>query len=492
MPSHNFRAAMLTAAPATCLATTAGAQGFISPGALAVSPPGQSSNPAPAQAAPQAAPEATPSAARPRHNLRLPTPGPPRGACRCGCGRCPKSGPPGIQVGAAHPCLAVGRSVNPPPRRGEPRLGPQPGTCGLAGPASGGNCATQISRQLHARSPSLGGGFVSGAGRTTEALAGLLVETPKGCVPLRTFADVENTNGPNQVLRENGRRRIVVQANTDGSDMGAIIRAIQSKARNLALPAGYSVGPLGSFWAQGEAAKLIGVLSLVSLAMVSTVLYSRYRSAVLVRLIMSNIQLAPIGSVAAVWLAGQPLSVATMVGFITLTDISARNGILKVSHYINHAWHEGFAFWSDMVVCGSLKRLTSLLMTALSAGFALQPLIIGAGAPGKEILHPVAITIFGGLVSTTLLDTLLTPVLFLRIGRRPFARREGNSPCHQKLPGDRLGTRRHQLHDREAAHRGHGEDHHCAVAHRVRKDSAGPLRVRAVAASDFTETRSSP
>ena len=125
--------------------------------------------------------------------------------------------------------------------------------------------------------------------RTTEALAGLLVETPKGRVPLRTFADVEDTDGPNQVLRENGRRRIVVQANTDGSDMGRIIGAIRAEAAKLSLPPGYSVELEGTFQAQEEAAKLIGVLSLVSLAGIFTVLYSRYRSAVLALLIMGNV-----------------------------------------------------------------------------------------------------------------------------------------------------------------------------------------------------------
>jgi len=258
--------------------------------------------------------------------------------------------------------------------------------------------------------------------RTTEALAGLLVETPKGRVPLRTFADVEDTDGPNQVLRENGRRRIVVQANTDGSDMGRIVGGIRAEVAKLALPPGYSVELEGTFQAQEEAARLIGALSLVSLAMIFTVLCSRYRSAVLALLIMGNVPLALIGSVAALWIAGQPLSVASMVGFITLTGISARNGILKVSHYINLVLHEGEAFGPDMVVRGSLERLTPVLMTALSASLALLPLMLGADAPGKEILHPVAITIFGGLVSATLLDTLLTPVLFLHLGRKPLER----------------------------------------------------------------------
>ena len=134
---------------------------------------------------------------------------------------------------------------------------------------------------------------------------------------------------------------------------------------------------------------------------------------------MGNVPLALIGSVAALWLAGQPLSVASMIGFITLTGIAVRNGILKISHYINLALKEGMPFGHDLVVRGSVERLTPVLMTAMSAGVALVPLLIDAANPGKEILHPVAVTIFGGLLSATLLDTLLTPVLFLRYGKAP-------------------------------------------------------------------------
>ncbi len=263
---------------------------------------------------------------------------------------------------------------------------------------------------------------LSDAGRTTEALADMLVETPKGRVPLRTFAEVVDDDGPNQILRENGTRRIVVQANTNGSDEGRVIQAIRDVIAGQALPQGYFIQLEGTFQAQEEAGKLIAGLSLVSLALIFTVLYSRYRSAVLALIIMGNVPLALIGSVTALWLSGQPLSVASMVGFITLTGISARNGILKVSHYINLVLHEGEAFGPEMVVRGSLERLTPVLMTAFSAGFALLPLMLGADTPGKEILHPVAITIFGGLVSATLLDTLLTPVLFLKLGRKPLER----------------------------------------------------------------------
>jgi HME family heavy-metal exporter len=158
------------------------------------------------------------------------------------------------------------------------------------------------------------------------------------------------------------------------------------------------------------------------LAVIFTILFSRYRSVIFTLIIMGSVPLALIGSILALWIAGQPLSVASMVGFITLTGIAARNGILKLSHYINLAIHEGLPFGRELVMRGSLDRLTPVLMTALSAAFALLPLLIDAATPGKEILHPVAVTIFGGLISATLLDGLLTPVLFLRFGKRPLER----------------------------------------------------------------------
>jgi HME family heavy-metal exporter len=263
---------------------------------------------------------------------------------------------------------------------------------------------------------------VADADRTTAGLSKLVVETPAGRVPLSSFAQIVDTDGPNQIQRDNTRRRIVVYANTDGSDMAAVIRNIRKIVADTQLPAGYSTTLEGTFQAQEDASRLIALLSLLSLGAIFTVLYSRYRSGVLALIIMGNIPLALIGSVAALWLAGQPLSVATMIGFITLAGISARNGILKISHYINLVLREGEAFGRQMIVRGSLERLTPVLMTALSAGFALLPLMIGADEPGKEILHPVAIVIFGGLITSTLLDTVLTPILFLRYGGKPVER----------------------------------------------------------------------
>jgi HME family heavy-metal exporter len=259
--------------------------------------------------------------------------------------------------------------------------------------------------------------------RTTQALGDLLIETPAGWVPVRELAEVRETDGPNQILRENGRRRLVVLGNTDGRvDMAGVVAQIRSIIAAADLPPGYSATLEGTFQAQEEASRTIGLLSLVSLGMVFALLYSRYKSTVCALIIMGSVPLALIGSVAALWIAGQPLSVASMIGFITLTGIAARNGILKISHYINLALHEGLPFGRDLIIRGSLERLTPVLMTALSAGVALVPLMIGSGDPGKEILSPVAITIFGGLISSTLLDTFLTPVLFLRYGRASLER----------------------------------------------------------------------
>ena len=281
--------------------------------------------------------------------------------------------------------------------------------------------------------------------RTTQRLGDLLIETPAGWIPARQLADIKETEGPNQILRENGRRRVVVLANTNGTaDMTKIVESIREVTASTKLPEGFYTRLEGTFQAQEEASRTIGILSLLSLSLVFAILYNRYRSVLFALIVMGNVPLALIGAVIALWLTGQPLSVASMVGFITLTGIAARNGILKISHYINLALQEGMPFGRDLVVRGSLERLTPVLMTALAAGVALVPLLIDAATPGKEILHPVAVTIFGGLISATLLDTFLTPVLFLRYGEKHLERlrrdaaavrdpAHGPSPCRSLL-----------------------------------------------------------
>ncbi len=258
------------------------------------------------------------------------------------------------------------------------------------------------------------------AERNPQGLANMLIDSPHGRIPLSRVANIEEADGPNQIGRENSRRRIVIAANTDGSDMSAVIEQIRQKVSNANLPEGYFINLEGQFQAQEQATRLIALLSLVSLSLIFMVLYSRYRSSRLAFMIMGNIPMALIGSVIAMWLADISLSVASLVGFITLTGIATRNGILKISHYINLCKFEGETFGKAMIIRGSLERLTPVLMTALVAAFALLPLLLAADAPGKEILHPVAVVIFGGLISSTLLDTLLTPLMFWLFGQPPL------------------------------------------------------------------------
>ena len=255
--------------------------------------------------------------------------------------------------------------------------------------------------------------------RTTGALSELLIETPRGAVPLSEVAMVRETDGPNQINRENGKRRIVVQANlAPNANLSAITQEIRTAMDAIPPPSGGFYALEGQFEAQAEATATIGGLALVSFALIFALLYSRYRSIALALIVMGGVPMALIGSVLALWLFGLPLSVASLIGFVTLTGIAARNGILKISHYLNLVLYEGETFGDALIIRGTLERLTPVLMTALSAGLALIPLILGAGEPGKEILHPVAVTIFGGLVTATLLDALVTPILFKLFGQK--------------------------------------------------------------------------
>ena len=258
--------------------------------------------------------------------------------------------------------------------------------------------------------------------RSPEGLGRLLIETPNGRVPLSRVASIEDSDGPNQVSRDDGRRRIVLSANVQGRALSDVVIDLRRVVAQSKLPEGYFITLGGQFQAQEEASRLVGLLSIVSLLLMFVVLYSRYRSVTLSVLVMANIPLALVGAVFGLWLSGQPLSVAALIGFITLAGISVRNGILKVSHYLNLMRLEGERFDTAMILRGSIERLSPVLMTALVTAFALAPLLFEAERPGTEILHPVAVVIFSGLISSTLLDTFLTPALFWLFGRKPAAR----------------------------------------------------------------------
>ncbi len=257
-------------------------------------------------------------------------------------------------------------------------------------------------------------------GRGIEGLRNLLIDTPAGRVPLSQLATIEEGDGPNQVSRDDGRRRIVLSANAQGRALSDVVADIRKVTGDTALPEGYFITLGGQFQAQEDASRLIGLLSLVSVGLIFLILYSRYRSAVLAAIIMANIPLALVGAVVGLWLSGQPLSVAALVGFITLAGIAIRNGILKVSHYVNLCAFEGESFTPAMLLRGSAERLTPVLMTALVAAFALAPLLFEAEMPGTEILHPVAVVIFSGLMTSTLLDSFLTPAMVWLFGQKPI------------------------------------------------------------------------
>ncbi|HVG64108.1 MAG TPA: efflux RND transporter permease subunit [Hyalangium sp.] len=254
---------------------------------------------------------------------------------------------------------------------------------------------------------------------SAESFRRALVDTPSGArVPVSAVAEVVETRGPNLINHDHLQRRVVVMANVAGRDLGSAVDEVRAQvAARVKLPVGSSIAYEGQFESQQSATRLIALLSLVSLVGMFLVLYSHFRSVRLVLQVMLNIPLSLVGSVAAVLLTDRTLSVATLVGFITLCGIASRNTIMMISHYLHLVEVEGEHFGPEMVVRGSLERLVPVMMTALTAGLALVPLALASGAPGKEILHPVAVVILGGLISSTLLDMVVTPAVFYRFGR---------------------------------------------------------------------------
>jgi len=256
-----------------------------------------------------------------------------------------------------------------------------------------------------------------------ERLRGLLIDTPLGgAVPLAQLADIREALGPNAINREDAMRRIVISANVGGSSrraLDAIVADIQTTlARDLPMESGYFISYEGQFQSQQAAARLIGLLAVLTLAAIFLLLYSHFRSAMIVAQVLLNVPLSFVGALALTYWTLGTISVATLVGLITLAGIATRNTIMMISHYLHLMQHEGEKFGPQMILRGSLERLVPVTMTALAAGLALIPLALAAHEPGKEILYPVAIVILGGLFSSTLLDMAVTPAVFLKFGKR--------------------------------------------------------------------------
>ena len=245
----------------------------------------------------------------------------------------------------------------------------------------------------------------------------LSLELPHGGrIPLSAVAKVYEGGGPNTISHERVKRRIAIRANTTDRDLGSVVADIKQAVRaNVKMPEGYFVEYGGQFEAQQEATQLIGLLSIVSFFGVFLVLYTLFPSARIVLQVMFALPIAYVGGILALWLTGQTLTVASLVGFISLGGIAARNGILLVSHYLHLMREEGEHFSADMVLRGSLERLAPVLMTALTAGIGLVPLVLGGQQPGKEILYPVATVILGGLITSTACEYIVHPGLFFRL-----------------------------------------------------------------------------
>lgn len=237
-------------------------------------------------------------------------------------------------------------------------------------------------------------------------------------VKLSDVANVYQGHGPNMINRENLQRRLYVSANGDGVDLGKLVAEIQKRLEKIPLSEGYHIELAGQFESQQRSSKKMIWLGLSALLGIFLVLYFHFNSTLLSAQIMLNIPLALIGSIAAIWMTDRSFSLASLIAFVTLCGIASRNGIMMVSHYLHLMEHEGEKFGRAMVIRGTLERLVPVLMTALTAVLALMPLLFAAGEPGKEILHPVAVVITGGLLTSTLLDLFVTPAVFLAYGEK--------------------------------------------------------------------------
>ncbi len=260
---------------------------------------------------------------------------------------------------------------------------------------------------------------------TPESIRILPVEIAEGgYVPLELLADIDEALGANVINRENGQRRIIVQANVAERDLVSVVQDIQLRINaEIEFPAGYFVVYGGEYESQTAALDAITLLGAVAFLGMFLVLYAHLGSINFALQVMLSIPLAFIGAVIGVWITGGVLSIATVIGFITLTGIAARNGILMINHYLYLMREEGAAFDKAMITRGTQERIIPVLMTALCASLALVPILLTPDQPGREILHPVAVVIFSGLMSSTLLDLSLRPLVFWTFARSAVADR---------------------------------------------------------------------
>jgi Cu/Ag efflux pump CusA len=252
-----------------------------------------------------------------------------------------------------------------------------------------------------------------------SAVQALPIDTPTGAqVRLQDVADVEIVPTPNEIKHEGASRRIDITCNVKDRDLGAVARDVEAKVKTLSFDREYHPEFLGEFAARQESARQLYGLALLALVGIAILLYSDFGSWRLTALTLATLPFALIGGVAGTLLTDRVLSLGSLVGFVTVLGIAARNGILLVSHYRHLEDEEGVPFGDELVLRGAAERLTPILMTALATGLALLPLAIAGNKPGHEIEYPLAVVILGGLVTSTILNLFLLPALYRRFGRR--------------------------------------------------------------------------
>ena len=266
-----------------------------------------------------------------------------------------------------------------------------------------------------------------------DAIRDTVLDTPSGVrVPLKMLAAIRDDVGPNLIMRENAQRRIVVSANTSDRDLRGVIADIRARIeQGVQLPAGYYVEYGGQFESEQAASRTLLWLGLAVVAGIFVVLFLAFGSLRNAVLIMVNLPLALIGGVVAVLAGGGVVSIASLVGFVTLFGIATRNGIMMISHYEHVQTVEGAPF-DEAVRRGSIERLSPVLMTALCAGLALVPLVLAGAEPGNELQAPMGVVILGGLLTSTALNMLVVPSLYARFGRK--ARPAGAAPAAAAAP----------------------------------------------------------
>ena len=254
--------------------------------------------------------------------------------------------------------------------------------------------------------------------RNLDAIRALQVPIANGgTVPLGSVSTVEVTATPNEITRENGSRRIDVTSNVRGRDLGAVAQDIESQLASLSFPQGYYARVMGEYAERQASSNRLTLLGVIAVAAIFLILLADFGSARVAMLVFLTLPFALVGAVLAAFATGGVLSLGSLVGLVTVIGISARNGIMLISHYQHLEQQEGMSFGRELILRGSEERLAPILMTALATGLALVPIVFGGTRAGYEIEHPLAVVILGGLMTSTLLNLFIVPVLYLRYGR---------------------------------------------------------------------------